>query len=214
MRYALIVALFTCGHLGFSQNGYNDALSERLHRIKNQRYFDNDVVTHRIDSVDYGDLSFPYWKADEKYYLDDMVRYKYSHYQALSDDLQGHRPDTARNSWSLTSGPHPYFFLRDTARSEDLLRLMTDEHPYVRTYCFAALSFRNSGELFSLIVDNLQDTTQLEVAGCAFSNAYPADLMIEYEASKLTKSERRKLTELIKTRHGYLSRGLGTLKRR
>jgi hypothetical protein len=211
MRYVAIILLILIWQHCLSQTDYNDRLSLRLDQIKKLEFYINDVVVH-IDSVDYHDLSYPYWDAGDTYYQYDVVRYKNCQYEALTDDTRDHRPDTSRAVWTLMQGPHPYLFLRDTASLEDLYKLMLDEHPYIRTYTFGALSFRNSAKLFPLIIDNLADTTQMEVAGCVFSSAYPADLMIEYEAAKLTKREKRKLVDLINSRYKYLTRGLDALK--
>jgi hypothetical protein len=168
-----------------------------------------------IDSVEYHDLSFPYWKSNDTYYQYDMVRYNYCQYRVLAESTNGHRPDTSRTDWELWRGPHPYLFLRDTARLENLKKLMHDEHPYIRSYVFGALSSRKCDNLFSFIVDNLDDSTQMRESGDAeWIYIYPADLMIEYEAYRLSKREKKKIKELITTKYKYLSRGLAALSRK
>jgi hypothetical protein len=142
------------------------------------------------------------------------VKYKYCQYAALKE-TKGQRPDTSYTVWKLDRGRHPYLFLRDTARSEDLKRLLSNDHPYVRTYAFGALSFRKYGRLFSVIVHNLSDTTQmLEYTGDYGRNAYPADLMIEYEVYRLSNIEKRKLKRLIINTYSHLDRGLEILNRK
>jgi hypothetical protein len=147
------------------------------------------------------------------YYQDEMVRYKYRQYVVLTDSTIGQSPDTSQNDWRLVSGPHPYLFLRDTARLEDLKNLMMQESSYIRTYAFAALSFRKCDNLFPIIVDNLDDSNQMLVfTGDVGMNAYPADLMLEYEGYRLSKNEKKKIKKLIRTRYKYLNRGLAALR--
>ena len=144
-----------------------------------------------------------------------MVRFKYRLYRVLTDSTRGHRPDTCWTEWALSGGPHPYLYLRDTATVKDLRKSMLDSHPYVRSYAFGALSFRKADNLYSLIVDNLKDSIQIvEYSGDAGLNAYPADLMIEYEIERLTNNEKNKLRNLIKSKYKYLTRGLVSLNRK
>jgi hypothetical protein len=213
MRLSLCTVLVLLVTTAFGQPDIvvRQTLSSRLGKIRTQEYYDSSPVTYD-DTTQRLDLSFPYWVPDVMYYQYDLVRYQYRRYEALRDSIVGQRPDTARVSWALSDGPHPYLFLRDTAQSEDLLRLMTDEHPYVRVYAFGALAHRNADGLFSLIRDNLDDTTLLTVSGCAFSQAYPADLMIEYSATKLTRKERSELIRLISRRYRHLTLGMHALR--
>jgi hypothetical protein len=214
MRYSIIILQFLFWGQSFSQNSYDEVLVVRVNQIKGVQYYDNGVVI-KIDSIEYHDLSFPYWTRNDIYYQDDIVRYKYCQYAVLTDSTHGNRPDTSRTEWTLFHGPHPYLFLRDTARSEDLVKLMSDENPYVKSYAFAALSSRKHDNLFSFIVDNLGDSTLMpESSSDVEDSAYPADLMIEYEAHRLSKDEKRKLKELITANYKYLTRALRALSRK
>jgi hypothetical protein len=190
MRYLTTILFLIGWGQCLSQTNYDETLSVRLTEIKKQEFFVNNIVIH-IDSVDYYDLNFPYWKVNDTYFQDDLVRYKYCLYRVLVDSSLGHRPDTSWTDWALSGGPHPYLFLRDTAKLSDLEMLMTDSHPYVRTYAFGALAARNSDKLFSLIISNLKDKTLMEIAGCAFSEGYPADMMIEYAIDKLGDKQKK-----------------------
>jgi hypothetical protein len=154
MRYLTIILVTLCWGQCVCQSLYEERLFQRVDQIKKMEFYDNGVVV-KIDSVEYQDLSLPYWNPNETYYQDDLARYKYCLYRALPDSTKGHRPDTARIDWALIRSPHPYLFLRDTAKMKDLRRLMSDEHPYVRVYAFGAMSFRKDDNLFSFIVDNL-----------------------------------------------------------
>jgi hypothetical protein len=196
----------------FCQSNYQGTLQARLDQIRELKNYNNTIVINVIDSVNYHNLSFPYWSADSKYYAYDIVRYKYCQYEALADSTLGDRPDISRTIWNLISGPHPFLFLRDTVTSEDLKNLLLDKHPYVKTYAFAALSYRKSDNLLSVIVDNLADTTKMdEFTGDVGDWAYPADMMIQYETYRLSKADKKKLKDLITTKYRHLERSLMTL---
>ena len=214
MRFSVILlVIVSCGHC-LSQSSYQETLQARLNRIKELKSYDNNIVIKIIDSVNYHDNSFPYWSPSGKYYANDIVRFKYCHYEALTDSTSGDRPDVSRAVWKLIWRPHPFLFLRDTARTEDLNNLLKDKHAYVKTYAFAALSFRETPNLLSVIVDNLADTTKMhEFTGDVGGWAYPADMMIQYEVNRISKSDKKKLKDLITTKYGHLDRGLMALSR-
>jgi hypothetical protein len=214
MRYCLtfLLGLIACEHC-VSQSSYDDKLTSRLAEIRKLDFYDHGVV-FVIDSVDYNDGSHPCWKQYQMYYESDMARFKYCIYEALKD-TRGHRPDTARTSWTVVFGPHPSLFLRDTARLEDIRPLLNDKHPYVKLYAFAALSYRREGDLFPIIVENLKDTTQiLEYTGDFGNYACPADLMIDYQVDRLTQARKNKLEKLIKEKYPHVKRGLEALLRK
>jgi hypothetical protein len=214
MRLSILILIaLCCGHCKQSDKDANNILSARLDQIKKLDHYDDKIVSG-VDSVEYHDMSFPYWNSRDTFYTDDMTRFKYCQYAALNDNV-GERPDTTPTSWTLISGPHPYLYLRDTAQVEDLRKLLSNGHPYVKTYAFGALVFRQERNLFSVIVDNLNDTTPIEAWwGDSGSNVYPADLMIEYQVDRLTESEKSKLTEAIKQNYHHLDRGLELLTRK
>jgi hypothetical protein len=214
MRLLTILYLLLGWEHCLSQTTYTEILARRVDQIRSLDFFNNTVVT-KNDSVEYYDLDYAYWTQANTYYRDDMVRFKYRAYRVLADSTRGHRPDTCMTDWALSGGSHPYLYLRDTATVDDLRKLMLDPHPYVRSYAFGALSFRNrNNDMFALIVDNLKDSAQIvEYSGDAGLYAYPADLMIENAADRLTESEKQKLRNLIQTKYKYLTRGLNTLGR-
>jgi hypothetical protein len=214
MRYLLFSLLFLTSGYCLSQSSYYDTLRTRLEQIKELKMYDNTVVINIIDSVDYQDLSYPYWSPNDILYEGDVARYKYCHYEALTE-TRGNRPDISRSQWELWKGPHPFLFLRDSANVKDLHILARDQHPYIKTYAFAALSYRGCGKLFPLILEALADTTGMhEASGDVLDNAYPADLMIEYETDRLSKIEKAKLGKLITSKYTYLRRGLRALTQR
>src|SRR5687768_16986230 len=122
MRYSIILLLLLLLGQCSPQTKYDEKLSLRLDQIRKLDFYDNSIVIN-IDSVEYHDMSFPYWKPNDIYYQDDIVRYKYSQYAALKE-TKGQRPDTSRTGWKLVMGPHPYLFLRDSARIDDLQKLL------------------------------------------------------------------------------------------
>lgn len=212
MRFSIILLLVLASGYCLSQGNYQDILQIRLNEIKELKSYNNSIVIYISDSIDYHDLSFPYWSSNVKYYAGDIVRYKYCDYEALTDSTSGEQPDISPAAWKLFSRPHPFLFLRDTARSEDLKSLLKDKHAYVKTYAFAALSYRKGDNLFSVIVDNLPDTTIMqEFTGDVGGWAYPADMMIQYEAYRLSKDDKKRLKDLITTKYRHLERGLMTL---
>jgi hypothetical protein len=213
MRYLITILVFSWGQC-LSQSSYQDRLHARLEQIKSLDLYDNTVVVNVIDSVDYHDLSYPYWSPNDTYYEDDMVRYKYCHYAALKDGPRG-KPDTSKADWKLVRGPHPFLFLRDTATVADLEKLALDKHAYIKTYAFAALSYRKVDNLMPLIVANMGDITKMdEFTGDVEDSAYPADMMIEYELYRLSRTDKRKLRDFIIWPHKHLCRGLRALIRK
>ncbi|MGC3943805.1 MAG: hypothetical protein QM762_04560 [Chryseolinea sp.] len=214
MRVLILILIgLCCGKCRQRDKNSDNILSARLDQIKKLDHYDDKIVSG-VDSVEYHDMSFPYWNSQDTFYTDDRTRFKYCQYAALKDNV-GQRPDITPASWTLINGPHPYLYLRDTARVEDLRMLLSDGHPYVKTYAFGALAFRQEPKLFPVIVDNLSDTTKIDSWwGDSGGNVYPADLMIEYQVNQLTESEKTKLRELIKQNHPYLNRGLEWLTRK
>lgn len=100
---------------------------------------------------------------------------------------------------------HPYQFLRDTAEIEDLVKLLSSDHPYIRTYSFAALSHRNYKDLFKNVLENLKDTTTISI----FTDDYgydttPPDMMLQYIAEKLSTKEKDTIAQLILTKYNHL----------
>src|SRR5688572_6299334 len=116
MRVLLITIIVLAPTYGFPQGSYQNRLSNNLDRIREMHYFDNNVIM-LADTMDFH-MSFPYWKSFASYYEGDVVRFKYCQYEAKKD-TKGKIPDISLDDWELIRGPHPYLFLRDTARVED-----------------------------------------------------------------------------------------------
>jgi hypothetical protein len=100
---------------------------------------------------------------------------------------------------------HPYQYFRDTVKTEDLIKLLTSDHPYVRTYAFAALDQRGY-DLFQIVLDNLKDTTRIS----SFTDDYgydttPPDMMLEYIAEKLKTKQKDTIAQLILTKYNHLN---------
>lgn len=206
MRYSIFIPLVLFWVQGLSQTGYDSTLLLRLEQIKKLTTYDNTVVIS-VDSIDYcPDACFPYWKPSIIFYADDICRYKYCRYRAIKDSVRGIRPDTARTVWELIEGPSPYLFLRDTAKTEDLQKLLLHENPYIRTYAFAALSHRKSYNLFPAVVNNLSDTTKIKkLTFDVEDSSYPADIMLGYAIENFESSQKDVIRKLILTRYSHLN---------
>jgi len=206
MRYSIFLALVLLSGHGLSQSNYDSILSLRLEQIKKLSIYNNTVVIS-IDSIDYcPDACFPYWKPNITFYEDDICRYKYCQYRVIKDSVRGVRPDTAPDNWKLIDGPSPYLFLRDTAKTDDLRKLLSNKHPYIRTYAFAALSHRKFGDLFPVLVDNLNDTTKVDQFTFDVEGySYPADLMLSYEIENFDSSQKDAIAKLILTKYSHLN---------
>jgi hypothetical protein len=204
MKSLLTCVICLVSLIGYSQRDYDSLLSARLQSIRTLRLFENTVVLFE-DTVDAG-MDFPYWTADSLFYQDDVVKYKHrSHYRALTDN-KGKQPDISPKYWTLYGQMSPYFFLRDTARTEDLVRLLKADHPYIRIFAFSALVWRKHNGLFQILVDNMADTTQINYfTGDVGEVGYPADLMISYIIHDLGVQQKDSLKKLIVTKHSHLN---------
>lgn len=193
---------------GYSQDKYSVKLSTRLTEIRELTEFNNGIVQFNRE------CGFPCWEPGEEYFQDDMVTYKYSTYAAVIDN-KGQAPDNLPDKWRLVRGPHPYLFLRDTAKTEDLKTLLTSDHAYIRTYAFGALAYRKYGNLFDTVVNNLKDmTTITQFTDDELTDVYPVDLMIRYNIANFSQMQKDKLKELISTKYSHLSESLVLLEKK
>jgi hypothetical protein len=196
-----VALLFSVTHC-YSQDKYIETLGARLNEISQLSYFDNNIITFE-DTVDFP-MSFPYWNPTEKYYEGDIVRFGNCHFGARTD-VAGEMPTVMSDKWGLIRGPHPYLFLRDTAKVEDLERSLDSDSAYVRAYSFAALSYRKWKGSFKTIVRNLQDNSKiLEVSTDVESYVYPVEMMMRYGMNLLTEGEKRKIERLIEKKYPHL----------
>jgi hypothetical protein len=186
-----------------AQDAYSFKLSARLHAIRSLDNFDNTITTYD-DTVDYA-MAFPYWTATQHFYEGEMTRYKHCVYVALVDS-KGKKPDTSAEDWQLVGGPHPYLFLRDTARTEDLTALLKSAHPFIRIYAFAALTKRGHGDLFPVVVENLSDTSRFTYFTADYGeDGYAADLMLSYSIRSFTPAQKDSLKKLILRKYTHLN---------
>ncbi len=203
MRFSIAILtliITTC----CSRDNYEDILSIRLEEIEKLELYDNSFVVYS-EADGYGS-TFPRWKSDLDYYQDDMVIDGVGKMYRAIVDSKGKEPVNSPRDWQLIPWTHPYFFLRDTAKVEDLRKLLINEHPYIRTYAFAALASKDVDGLYEVILDNLADTTRITQMTSDYGfDVRPADLMISYELDYLTKEERTELQQLIETKYNYLA---------
>jgi hypothetical protein len=202
MRLSLIIGLMLL--ICCSEDNYEDILSIRLREIEKSEMFDNSFVVYS-ETEGYGS-NFPKWSPDVDYYEYDVVLSSAGKMYEAIKESKGKQPETSLNEWRLIPWRHPYFFLRDTAKKEDLRRLLRDKHPYIRTYAFGALAHKDSEDLFNIILNNLADTTRMtQITGDVGFDVCPADLMISYELEKLTKEQTEQLRKLIETKYNHLT---------
>jgi hypothetical protein len=208
MRISIVILILISLRC-YSQDNYTERLSVILEEIKGLDIYDNGIVIlHDTEDQWWG---FPQWKASDGYFEGDFVKFKQCMYCALKN-TKGKSPENSPNEWRLYKGRPPYLFLRDTAKLEDLERLLSSNHPYIRTYAFGALSYRKYDGLFSVLVDNLGDKTKIEeISGDVVSEAYPAQLMIQYQIYKLRRRKKSILRKLIRTKYHHLNSSLELL---
>lgn len=193
----LIIGLVNISFSCYPQDNYEDNLAERLDQIRRMDTFDNGIVL-------YNSADWMPWESDLNFYEKDIVTFKYVTYLAIADS-KGITPGTAPEIWKVVRGPHPYLFLRDTAKIEDLKELLISDNPYIKTYSFGALTHRKVDGLFSVIVDNMSDTTRIpQFTNDYISDMYPAEIMIWYQLSDLTIKQKQTLNELILTKYKNL----------
>ena len=206
MRRLIITILSLTATCAFSQKNYEQRLSSRLSKIIELDYFDNNVIMFS-DTTEYA-MAFPYWDSSDDYYEGDIVRFKNCQYVAKKD-TKGKMPDVSFDEWQLARGPHPYLFLRDTAKVEDLKRLLLSDSPYIKAYSFAALSKQKYDGLFKVVIDNLKDTTKiLEISSDVESEVYPVEMMMWYAMSQFTKNQKEQIRKLILSEYSHLKRCL------
>ncbi|HMV09388.1 MAG TPA: hypothetical protein PK325_07260 [Cyclobacteriaceae bacterium] len=211
-RHWLLLFILTSARC-YSQNTYDHLLDSRLSAIRELDVYDNSVVVYDANQG-YG-TGFPKWHEEETYYQDDVVFDDQGRFFiALSDNLKGQQPESSPDSWRLIRQKvRPYLFLRDSARTKDLLALLNDKHPFIKTYAFAALAKAHQSGLFEVIVSNLSDTTQINQMTVDFiSPVYPVELMITYLKSDLSPDQKRKLEALIQARYKHLAGVLDALR--
>jgi hypothetical protein len=178
-----------------AQDDYSSRLAKRLTEIKKSAEYDNDVVVYNDTTNIPG--GFEIWNPTVEYIQYDRVQFKGKDYEAKQTS-RGKKPVDSPHDWAQFQDYHPYRFLRDTAKTEDLIRLASPgNHPQVKTYAIGALSFRRDRNLYQLIVNNLSDTCILRGRmSCTGFEAYAVDLMLGYAIKKFSPIEK----EDIKTR--------------
>jgi hypothetical protein len=194
----------------YSQQTYQQLLLTRVADIKHLAYYDNSVVVYDESSA-YGS-NYAVWNAVADYYADDIVLDKNKKVFRALVDSKGKEPSISPKEWEFVPFSHPYFFLRDTARVEDLKQLLVNDHPYVKTYAFGALANKKVGDLYNVILDNLSDTTQIDQMTADFGyDVCPADLMICYFSETLSVDQKKHLQELLETKFQHLKDAWGCL---
>jgi hypothetical protein len=137
------------------------------------------------------------WSPDRNFYTDDIVDHKGCLFRATSDS-KGKDPFISRKEWTIYRGLHPYIFLRDTAKIEDLRALLKTENLFVRIYTVAALAQRRQDDLYPFVRSHLGDTTQIDQYSSDYGYAVrPADLMLWFTMDQFTVAQKDELKRLI-----------------
>lgn len=204
MRISLLVLVVPLVQYCYAQESYNAKLDAKLEEIKKLEEYDNGVVIFDDDSGNGSD--FPIWDPTLDYYQDDIVAVPGGFLYRCVRDCKGKHPTESPDDWKLMRGRHPYLFLRDTAKTEDLRTLLTSNHPFIRAYAVGALAYRKYVGLFKVVVDNLGDTTQILQYTSDFGyTVYPADLMLWYTVEEFSREQKDILKTLILTQHTHLN---------
>lgn len=201
MRSVTIILIFITTQC-YPQLSYEELLANRLSEIKELTYFNNNVVSYKYGI---GFSSWDRWEKNIQYYEYDVVLgSKGRHYRALVDN-KGKIPDNSPDVWVQEIFHHPYYFLRDTARTEDLKKLLVNENSYIKTYAFAALASRQHPGLYEVVIENLGDKSQISQLTEDYGyDVHPADLMITYILNYLSEHEKKNLLVLIETDYPHL----------
>ena len=202
----LVVFLLVTSNCCFAQTDYKATLSNRLQQIRDLPAYDNGLVI-LDESTGYGS-TFSNWMAEEEYFLNDMILDKKGTiYESLTDNNKGNSPLTSKEHWKLvTNIPRPYLFLRDSASVDDLKTLVTSDHPYIRTYSFAALVHRKESGLFEILLNNLSDTTIMGQYTSDYEYAVsPPEMMIQYIIDKITFKQKDTLKHLILRKYTHIN---------
>ena len=185
-----------------AQEFYEAKLTSKLNEIRKLNSFDNGVVvlTEEMNS------DLPRWGSLANYYEDDLVTLDGGLIYRAVLDSKGKDPSSSPNEWRLVQGRHPYLFLRDTAKTEDLKALLSSDYPYIRIYAFGALAYRKYVGLFQIVIDNLNDTTRIQqYTGDYGYDVCPADLMLWYTVDQFSSEQKDILKKLILTKYIHLN---------
>jgi hypothetical protein len=204
MRYSLVILLIFFYCSTEAQPDYRARLRSVIETIKKSQEYDNSVVQCSAES-NYcsGYLA---WNPNDQYYNDDIVAHNNHSYRALSDS-RGATPSDSSKYWALFDWPRPYFFLRDTARVEDLQALLKDNNPQARCYAVAALVSRNiTRDLFDVVVQNLEDTTRfVQYTGDFGYDVCAADVMMWYTLPFFSTAQKNYLRQTILRKYTHLN---------
>ncbi len=101
---------------------------------------------------------------------------------------------------------HPYFYLRDSSKIEDLRLLTNYPNELVRIYSFRVLAEKKDTAIFSIIINHLSDTLKVEVWDYDYGwNSTVADQMINLGLRRLDSISRDSLRDLVFLKHNYLN---------
>lgn len=202
MRILILCFMLLSSRYCEAQFDYRTTLFRKLAEIREESTYDNSSVVFKELSDYWSD--FPSWEPSIDFFEDDIVLHKEQTYRAIRDS-KGDKPSSSAGVWKLTDLSPPYRFLRDSAKTDDLRRLLASSHPYIRTYAFGALAYRKDRHLFPVLMEYLKDTVQFTQMTSDYGySVCPADLAFEYIGPRLTRAQRDTVKHLILTRYTHL----------
>lgn len=179
-------------------------LLNKLVSIRGEKHFRGDLITHEALNSNNSAL-FQRWDADVVYYQYDMVRVVGVYYECLSDSVVGMYPPQSPHQWRSDNNDHPYLYLQDSARTEDLVELLSDTHPFVRLYSFGSLVNRYHPEIYSILLTHLSDSTSVLVtAGDTMGEEAVPSVMIWLAWTMLSSSQQETLRQLVKSKYHHI----------
>jgi hypothetical protein len=100
---------------------------------------------------------------------------------------------------------HPYFYLLDSTKIEDLRLLTNYPVKLVRIYSLKALVEKKDASVFSVIISHLTDTSKVKVRDWdLIGSSTVADQMINLGLWRLDSTSRDSLRDLVFLKHNYL----------
>jgi hypothetical protein len=101
---------------------------------------------------------------------------------------------------------HPYFYLRDSSKIDDLRLLTNYPNTLVRIYSFRVLAEKKDTSIFSIIINHLSDTSKVQVWDHDYGwSSSVADQMIRLGLRRLDSISRDSIRDLVFLKHNYLN---------
>jgi hypothetical protein len=203
MRSTCVILLIIFCAAAQAQSHYHARFASAIEEIKQEDAYNNSLVV--CSAENYYCSNLPLWNRETEFYQDDLVNHGTHTYRALSYS-RGNTPADTSKFWARTYRPRPYFFLRDTARIEDLKALLENKNPRVKCYALGALVYRNvTDDLFNVVLENLDDKRRfVQYTGDFGYEVCAADVMMWYALPFFNNVQKDQLRKIILKKHSHL----------